>query len=166
LFLPAALGCAGELPAALDTAVPYSGPTSIEKVTLTCDAEAASWRVEVETVGWSAGGTLRWTIDGVYVEEHATLRSVAAAPDGSSDRLRADLAIVDDFRVAGANGDTVFLCRAVPDAILWVLDAEGNVADCVQLGPLAAALAGVDGAPACASVYAPSVEAPEATDAP
>jgi hypothetical protein len=159
-------GCGAALPPALDTATPYDGPTSIASVTLTCDREAAAWRVEVQTVGWSAGGTLRWTVDGAYVEEHATLRSVAAAPDGSSDRLRADLSIVDDFRVAGANGDTIFLCRAVPDALVWVLDAAGGVADCVQIGPLAPGLAALDGAPPCTRVYAPPADDTDAAAPP
>lgn len=159
-------GCGAALPPALDTATPFDGPTSIETVTLTCDREAASWRVEVQTTGWSAGGTLRWTLDGEYVEEHATLRSVMAAPDGSSDRLRADLSIVDDFRAAGANGDTVFLCRAVPDAIVWVFDGTGAIADCVQIGALAPALSALPGAPACTRVYAPPADDTDGAAAP
>lgn len=131
----ALLGC--RAPGALSPDDPYlveRAPT-ILSTSLSCDREAGAWRIEVEADAWASAGTLLWSVDGVWVERHETLRSVRAAPDGASDLLRADLTIVTDFRPAGAGGVTLFTCAQAPSGRVWVLGMDGEVADCVTLGP-------------------------------
>lgn len=123
-------------------------PPGIVEITLACDAEVGAWTVDVATDAWAGGAVLVWTRDGAYVERHDGFRSVRAAVDGSSDLLRADVAVVSDFRPA-QNGRTAFPCRAQPSALLWVLDLDGEVSDCRQLGPAPETLLALDGVPAC-----------------
>lgn len=144
-------------------AAPESAAPAITDVSVSCDLEAGSWRVEVGTDAWATGGALLWTLDGAWVERHETLRSVRAAPDGSSDLLRADLTIVTDFRPAGTGGVTIFTCNDAPTARLWVLGPRGGVADCRRFGASPELLDGQD-APACPTEWAPPNQGD--TDAP
>lgn len=114
---------------------------SIRAIQLQCNPEAGSWRVTVDTVGWSAGGTVLWSVDGVYVERHNVLRSIAAAVDGSTDQLRGDLSIVTDFRPAGTGGNTAFTCSASLSALVWIEGLGGaGAVDCWWFGERADAL--------------------------
>jgi hypothetical protein len=158
-----AVGC-GEPAAPLnEVAADEIAAPSITDVSVTCDLEAGSWRVEVGTDAWATGGVLLWTLDGAWVERHETLRSVRAAPDGTSDLLRADLTIVSDFRPAGTGGVTIFTCNDAPTARVWVLGPRGGVADCRRFGAVPELLDGQD-APACPTAWEPPDQGD--TDAP
>lgn len=150
LLLAACLppGGTGPLPDALVPASP-----ALVDLTVACDVEAGAWTVEVGTDAWAGGAVLLWTENGTYVERHDTFRSTRAAQDGSSDRLRNDVAIVTDFRPA-ENGRTAFACTVLPSALLWVLDLGGAPSDCRQVGPHTAPLLVIEGVPACPEVYA------------
>lgn len=119
-------------------------------VELTCDADLGLWRVVVDTDAWAGGAVLVWTVGGAYVERHDGFRSVRAAQDGSSDQLRADVAIVGDFRPAG-NGRTAFPCAAEPSWLVAVVALDGvTLGGCQLGGPDPGPLLELPGAPACA----------------
>lgn len=123
-------------------------PPSITDITMKCDLEAGRWRVEVATDAWAGGGALLWTVDGLYFEKHDRFGSIAAAGDGTSDKLRNDIAIVTDFRPAG-NGISLFTCNAAPSAFVWVNDLKGARSDCRNLGAHPELVAAAPKAPEC-----------------
>jgi hypothetical protein len=124
-------------------------PPGIVGVALACDAEVGAWRVVVDTDAWAGGALLVWTLDGTYVERHDGFRSVRAAEDGTSDQLRADVAIVGDFRPA-ANGRTAFSCAAEPSWLVAALAIDGaSVGGCAVGGTDPTPLLALPGAPAC-----------------
>lgn len=127
-------------------------PPAIVGVSLACDAEAGAWRVVVDTDAWAGGALLLWTLGGSYVERHDGFRSVRAAEDGSSDQLRADVAIVGDFRPA-ANGRTAFPCAAEPSWLVAALALDGaTVGGCAVGGADPTPLLVLPGAPVCPDV--------------
>lgn len=87
----------------------------------------------MQTLGWTQGGRLWLTRDGRYAEVHP-IPSVAAAPDGSEDRLGLTLSIAADWRAARPGSSTAFLCEPAPDALLAIFDRQGALADCTSLG--------------------------------
>jgi hypothetical protein len=91
---------------------------------------------------------------------------VRAAEDGTSDRLRLELSLVDDFRPAGTGGRTAVRCDQRPDVLVWVVDTEGAVADCVRFGPDSASLAALPDVetPECERVIAPRYRTPGEPD--
>lgn len=119
----------------------------IRSLVLGCDVDAEEWQLDVEASSWSAGGELWFTRDGDYVEVHA-VRSRSAAPDGSSDLLRLELAIAADWRDASAGSVTAFRCSDAPAAIFLLHDLEGEVVDCRVLDE-AGAFEAVQDAPVC-----------------
>lgn len=140
------------------SAVASRDAPAITAIELTCDLQAGRWRVVVDTSAWAGGAVMRWTSDGDYVEEHANFRSIKAAPDGSSDRLRADISLVEDFRPAGESGLTAIPCAAEPSALIWVLDLQGQRTDCRQLGPDPGPLLRLPTSPICPAVWPPEAE--------
>lgn len=132
-----------------DELVPVVGVPAITDVSLTCDLDAGRWRIQVETDAWTGGGSLLWTVDGDYLENHDNLRSIRAGAQGLEDTLRLDIDIVTDWRLVGGGGSTVFTCRDTPTALVWVRDLEGEVTDCRWLGGRDL-LTGVEGLPDCA----------------
>ena len=78
---------------------------------VTCSADDDAWVIQVDTVGWTAGGELAWTADGVYLEEHA-LVSDEADFSGAWDRLLLQLNVVADPRDQSRNSSTALLCDA------------------------------------------------------
>jgi hypothetical protein len=127
----------------------------IESIKFTCDLQGGTWRIEVGTDAWAGSGAIAWTVDGRYIEQHPVLRSVRAAEDGTSDLLRGDLVIMDDFRPAGVAGNTVFTCNDVPSFLLWVVGLDGEPSDCRRFGPVINPLLALDESPACPAVWTP-----------
>ena len=123
-------------------------PARITDLALECDVDAGRWRLDVSTTGWASGGALLWTLDGNYAERHQGLRSVRAAADGSTDQLRLDLPVVEDFRGAG-NGATRFGCASRPNGLIWVLDLDGRRTDCRVFGPFPVRAWSLPDTPAC-----------------
>ncbi len=124
-------------------------PPAITGLSVDCDLENGRWRLEVDTDAWAGGATLLWTVDGDYLEQHATFRSIRAGAGGKRDQLRADLSMVDDFRPAGEGGNTAFTCRQEPSALLWVRALDGQTSDCVRFGPEPGLLDGIEDVPPC-----------------
>lgn len=126
---------------------------AITDLVIGCDLKAGTWRVDVSTDAWAGGAAIAWTVDGAYKEVLTAFRSVKSAPDGSSDLLRADLSIVDDFRPAGTGSATVFTCNDTPSALIWVVDLAQKPADCRQFGLVINPLLALDETPKCPEVW-------------
>lgn len=105
----------------------------IEQLSWSCRSQQARWELELQTSGWTSGALLWLTRDGEYAELH-TVPSIAAAPDGSEDRLRLQLSIASDWRSARPGQSTAFLCEPPPDGLLVVLDTANRVSACAALG--------------------------------
>ncbi len=128
------MGCIHPIPTEPPPDFP-SGVPSFTDLVFECDAEAGRWRFEASASSWAGGGGVAWSEDGDYVEVHQVFRTVSRAEDGSDEVLRGDVGIITDFRQP-ANGATVFSCDARPRLMMWsyLLDLEGNVADCQPFG--------------------------------
>jgi hypothetical protein len=126
---------------------------AITDLAVGCDLKAGTWRIEVSTDAWAGGAAIAWTVDGAYKEVLTAFRSVKAAPDGTSDLLRADLTIVDDFRPAGTGSATVFTCNDTPSALVWVVDLAQKPADCRQFGQVINPLLALEETPKCPDVW-------------
>ena len=116
----------------------YEGPTELDWVEDDCDPDKDTWSFTVRTVGWTSGGLLSLSADGVVVEAH-DIDSAASAEDGSWDSLKLDLDIVGDPRDAQPGKSTVWLCDAATlEAMSYrvvVYDPEtGDKADCAVWG--------------------------------
>lgn len=148
--------------------VPDLPPPHITGLTMACDLEQGRWRVEVNTDAWASGGAVLWTVDGLYFEKHDRFDSIAAAGDGSADRLRNDIGIVSDFRPAG-NGLSLFTCLASPSAYVWVNALDGTLSDCRHVGDHPELVAAAPKAPSCPERFVlegDDTDAPADTDAP
>lgn len=132
--------------------VPDLPPPQITDITVKCDLDSGRWRVEIGTDAWAGGGAILWTVDGVYFEKHDRFGSIAAAADGSADRLRNDISIVTDFRPAG-NGLSLFTCNASPSAYVWVNDLHGERSDCRHIGDHPELVAAAPKAPECPTAF-------------
>ncbi len=116
----------------------YDGATTLDWVEHDCDADEDTWSFTVRTVGWTSGGLLSLSADGVLVEAH-DVDSAAAAPDGSWDSLKLDLDIVGDPRDAKAGTSTVWLCDAATQRdmayrVVVYDPVTGDKADCATWG--------------------------------
>lgn len=152
------IGLAG---AALATGCPFPGPGQgpggepldpppplLVDFALTCDLDAERWTLEAEADSWSGGGELSWSADLEYVERHF-VRSVRAAPDGTSDSLRSVLPIVGDWREATPGVSTAMRCGQDPSFVFVVFDRDGEVSDCEAGGPDPEGLGALPGIPTC-----------------
>ena len=83
----------------------YQNPT-IDTVEVEC--EDSQWQINVWTDHWTGNGLL-WIADENRYERH-TLYSVSASPTGDSDRLRASLSIVSDWRDFQSGRSSGFSC--------------------------------------------------------
>lgn len=124
-------------------------PPELEDVALTCLPDEEVWELEVTATSWTSGGILSWTVDGDWLEQHV-VRSVEAAPDGTSDRLRIRLAMVIDPAYQAPASSTLFRCPDLPTAQFDVYDLDGNRTDCLRWGPQPELL-DTDGVSSCAS---------------
>ena len=127
-----------ELPSQ-DTAPFYEGETRIDEVAWGCSADEGSWTVAVLTQGWTAGGLLSMSDDGLRFESHEVL-TLRAARDGSWEELQLDLDIAADPALAEPGRSTRYLCNAATRASLsWrlvVFDPDDDgAADCRVWGP-------------------------------
>lgn len=106
-------------------------PPELSEVSLTCDDDARRWTLEAQATSWTGGGRLTLASgSSPYTEVHE-VPSIAAAADGSGDRLRLRLSIAEDWRDASPGTSTAFLCSE-PPAEAWLLldDPDGNEVDC------------------------------------
>jgi len=126
-------------------------PPQLSCVTLVCDVDASTWRLDAVATSWTGGGLLYWTPDGVYVESHP-VRSRSAAPDGSSDELRLELDIVGDWREASSGNSTALRCTDDPSALFLLSATDGQVAQCSILGD-PAVWDGIEGPPSCPATF-------------
>lgn len=116
----------------------YTGDTSIDALDVGCSAEDDAWTIQVDTVGWTAGGEMVWTADGVYLEEHNIISDEADA-DGAWDLLLLELSVVADPRNQSKSSSTALLCdtptREALRGWLIILDPETEEAiDCRTWG--------------------------------
>ena len=144
----AAPGPYGAAPGPLELAVP-----EILSFRVDCEVDAGTWIVEVETSSWTGGGTTWWTTDALYVEKHP-ITTLSYEPDGSGETLLQEIAIVDDWRLAGPK-DTSFTCADEPNVVFHLSDVEGNAADCRAYGPAPAIFTAVEGVVPCTKVWHP-----------
>lgn len=87
----------------------YDGETSIDVVGVSCSADNDEWIIQVDTFGWTAGGAMVWTADGLYLEEH-NLVSDEADFSGAWDLLLLELSVAADPRDQSKNSSTSLLC--------------------------------------------------------
>jgi len=116
----------------------YTGETSIDALSVSCSADQDEWTVQVDTVGWTAGGELVWTADGQYLEEHSIV-SDEADSSGAWDLLLLELNVVADPRDQSRSSSTALLCdpptRETLRGLLVILDPETEAAiDCRTWG--------------------------------
>lgn len=123
-------------------------PPAILSLEWTCDVDEDAWRLVVETDAWTGGGNLWLSPDAEYVESHP-VRSVRAAADGTSDRLRLDLAVASDWRDVAPGSSTAVGCGEDAAWVLVVNDTDSAVSDCRYGGDVA--LMALDGIPDCDS---------------
>jgi hypothetical protein len=143
------VACAAPGPFGRAEPAPDLEPPVIASFALSCDLDASQWTLEAEATSWTGGGTSFWTVDGEYVEEHV-VDTVAYEPDGSGETLRAEIAIVSDWRLL-APRNTAFTCAEDPDVIFLLSDRDGGDADCRTSGPDPAVWADVEGVGVCVS---------------
>lgn len=143
----AAVGCAGQRPVDSD-ALPTLATPNIVEATLRCDADDATWTLEILADAWTGGGVTSWTVDGEYVETHKVF-SVVVAEDGTSDELLLSLSVVADWREAQAGSKTNFTCASDPNVVFVLDDVDGDPVACRGWGPNPAIWDGVSGVTAC-----------------
>lgn len=136
---------------------------TIAQGTLRCDVDRSLWTVDLTATSWTGGGTLYWTIDGVYGEAHP-IHSIAEGADGSSDTLIGTVGIVVDWRAAASTGATVFRCTDDPSFRIVIADTAAQVADCGYGGPNPALLDAIEGVPACTKPLPPPPDTGAPTD--
>ncbi len=78
-------------------------------VRVSCDGDAGKWALDMKADGWTGGGALFLSADGVYVEEHG-FGSYEAAVDGSSDHLKLSLGVAAEFQDVHEGSSTWFNC--------------------------------------------------------
>ncbi len=128
-----------DLPSATDTAAFYEGHTLIDEVAWGCSADEGTWTVSVLTQGWTSGGLVSMSDDGLRFESHELL-TLRAAPDGSWEELQLSLEIASDPALVVPGKSTRYLCNSATRASLaWRLvvsdPIEDSTADCRVWGP-------------------------------
>jgi hypothetical protein len=121
-------------PPAPDSAPFFEGDTAITSVDWTCSAEDDTWTFRIATEGWTGGGLLSMSDDGLRIEAHEVL-TLEAAADGSTEELLLELEIEADPQLVVSGRSTRHLCNADTRAALAyrlvVYEAfENGVADC------------------------------------
>ena len=114
----------------------HDGQPVIESIDWTCDPEANEWRFDVRTQHWTGGGWI-WMGKSENNAEGHRIRSVEAAGDGTSDRLKLTLDIEEDWRDAARGSSTRWLCSDLPELtfLATVYDPRGDtVTDCRTWG--------------------------------
>ncbi len=154
------VGCVGhERFAGAQGEVLYDEVPSISEIRWDCTIEDATWAFEVDTVNWTANGTLWLATAPDYVEQHA-VRSISAAHDGSWDLLSLELDIVSDWRDASSGSSTAFLCdTATVEAMGYRLaiytPGSEDLADCRSWGADPTLFDGIEGVAACDQLWEP-----------
>jgi hypothetical protein len=148
------LGCVGhERFAGAEGEPLYTEPPSISAIRWDCSSGDATWAFEVDTVHWTANGSL-WLAQGAdYVEKHA-VRSVSAAHDGTWDELALELDIVADWREASSGSSTAFFCNdttleAISFRLVVYTPGSEDEADCRSWGADPELFDGVSGVASC-----------------
>ena len=139
----------------------HEGVPSIESISWDCDTEQNKWTFEVKTEQWTGGGWIWMAKSSTNAEAHK-IKSVEAAADGSSDRLKLNLGIAEDWRAATRGSSTRWFCSDIPELsfLSTVHDARGNeVADCRTWGLAPSMWSRIESAHDCDSV----IELPEDT---
>ena len=157
------LACGGS--ASLDQADDgpfHEEPPSISDIAFDCDPEEAEWVFEVSTVNWTGGGWVWMGKSDSNAEGHR-IRSVEAAADGTSDRLKLTLDIEEDWRDASRGSSTRWLCSDTPNLsfLVTVYDPRGDtVEDCRTWGLHPQLWSRIESAHDCEDV----LEMPESVD--
>lgn len=113
---------------------PFEGEAQITAVDWGCSADEDEWTFEIDTEGWTSGGLLSMSTDGLRVEAHEVL-SAAAAPNGAWDRLKLTLNIIADAREVEPGSSSAYVCEpptltALAYRLVVYDDASGEVTDC------------------------------------
>lgn len=106
---------------------------TLETVTVVCDVDAATWTAKAHATSWTGGGRLLLTRGDDYFEAHA-VNAIRSAADGSSEDLRLEIDVVDDWREQGAGSSTVFGCAPATSWRFLLYDLEGEAVDCREQG--------------------------------
>jgi len=140
----------------------HEGIPTIKDIEWTCDAEANEWTFQVRTHNWTGGGWV-WMGKSESNAEGHRIKSVEAAADGTSDRLKLTLNIEEDWRDASRGSSTRWLCSDIPQLsfLSTVYDARGQtVEDCRTWGLLPELWSRIDSAHDCET----ALDWPEAMD--
>jgi hypothetical protein len=91
----------------------HDGIPAIETIDWACDPEANEWTFEIRTENWTGGGWI-WMGKSESNAEGHRIKSVEAAADGTTDRLKLSLDIEEDWRDASRSSSTRWLCSDTP----------------------------------------------------
>ena len=114
----------------------HEGNPAIDSITWGCDTEQNKWTFEVHTQQWTGGGLIWMGKSSTNAEAHK-IKSIEAAADGASDRLKLTLNIEDDWRDAARGSSSRWFCSDVPQLtfLSTVYDTQGDpVTDCRTWG--------------------------------
>jgi hypothetical protein len=132
----------------------HDGTPSIISVSWSCNGDDATWTFEVETEGWTGGGTLWMAREANTAEKHH-IYSVSAASDGSADSLELELDVAEDWRDASPGSSTRWRCLDLDDIsyLLTVSTPTGSeTADCRTWGVDPDVFGDVSGAEVCENI--------------
>ena len=114
----------------------HEGEPSINSIDWDCDPTQNKWTFEVKTQQWTGGGWVWMGKSSTNAEAHR-IRSIEAAADGSTDRLKLTLSIEEDWRDAVRGSSTRWFCSDLPELtfLATVQDSrEDEVVDCRTWG--------------------------------
>ena len=114
----------------------HEGDPSIESIDWDCDTEENKWTFEINTEQWTGGGWVWMGKSSTNAEAHK-IKSIEAAADGSSDRLKLTLHIEEDWRAAARGSSTRWFCSDIPELsfLSTVQDARATrITDCRAWG--------------------------------
>ena len=114
----------------------HAEPPSISSVEWDCDPEESKWVFNMKTTHWTGGGWIWLGKSETNAEAHK-IKSIEAAADGSTDKLRLSLTIEEDWRDASRGSSTRWLCSDIPTLtfLATVYDPRGEaVSDCRTWG--------------------------------
>jgi len=101
-----------------------------------CDPEESKWSFEMNTEQWTGGGQIWMGKSSTNAEAHK-IKSIEAAEDGSTDRLKLTLSIEEDWRAATRGSSTRWFCSDIPTLtfLATVYASRGSeVTDCRTWG--------------------------------
>ena len=103
----------------------HDGVPEIQSIEWACDPESNEWAFEIQTQQWTGGGWI-WIGKSENNAEGHRIKSVEAAEDGTTDRLKLTLDIEEDWRDAQRSSSTRWLCSDTPQLSFLAIAHAGS----------------------------------------